>query len=171
MMREKIDQLAGYVFHIFEWAVRILLVVIILLITLQVLLRAVINKGLIWAEEVALIGFIYITFFTMAIAMRYDLHLRVQLFVSGLPRPVRRAIEFLDNVFLLILSVLMLYTGIQLTMHGTGSIMPATQWPTSVIYAPTAITGVVCTLHQILRLTGITHSDVANEYIEGVFKE
>lgn len=171
MTREKIDRWVGFVFHIFEWAVRILLVFITILITLQVLLRALTNKGLIWAEEVALIAFIYITFFTMAIAMRYDLHLRVQLFVSGFPKPVRWAIELLNNIFLLILSVIMLYTGVQLTLHGMGSIMTATRWPTSVIYAPTAITGLMCTLHQIMRLTGVTQSDVAKEYIEGVFKE
>lgn len=169
--REKIDRNLGYVFHVFEWIVRILLIFITVLISLQVILRAIFDQGIPWAEEVSLTCFIYITFFTMAIALRYDLHLRVQLFVSWLPKAGRKAMEVFNNLFLLFISILMVYTGIKLTILGTSSIMPATQWPTSIIYLPTPIAGIMCCLHQILRLIGIAHSDVADQYIEGVFKE
>lgn len=111
---------------------------------MQVFLRAAFEYSIPWAEEVSLIAFIYITFFTLAIGVRYDLHLRVQLFVASFPMPVRKAIEVLNNLILLAISVLMLYTGIKLTLYGVASIMPATRWPTSVIYFPTPVAGLMC---------------------------
>ena len=158
LWKEKLDSFLGYIFHIFEWVVRALLIFITLLISMQVFLRAAFEYSIPWAEEVSLIAFIYITFFTLAIGVRYDLHLRVQLFV-------------LNNLILLAISVLMLYTGIKLTLYGVASIMPATRWPTSVIYFPTPVAGLMCCIHLVLRLLGIAHSDVADNYIKGAFKE
>lgn len=171
LWKEKLDSFLGYIFHIFEWGVRALLIFITLLISMQVFLRAAFEYCIPWAEEVSLIAFIYITFFTLAIGVRYDLHLRVQLFVASFPMPVRKAIEVLNNLILLAISVLMLYTGIKLTLYGVASIMPATRWPTSVIYFPTPVAGLMCCIHLVLRLLGIAHSDVADNYIKGAFKE
>ena len=165
-IKARIDRAAQAVITVFEWITRVLLVFTILLITAQVVARAVFNYSIIWAEEVSLICFIYITFFTMAIAMRYDLHLRVELGVAWLPKGGRRVVEFVDNVLLLGVSVLMLIAGIHLTKYGVASIMPATRWPTSVIYLPTPIAGCLCTLHQVLRLLGIAKSETAKQFIE-----
>lgn len=168
---QRIYNLVTHVFDAFEWIVRILMVFITLLISLQVFLRNVFNTSILWAEEVSLIVFIYITFFTMAIAIRYDLHLRVELFVSRLIKKGRMTVELFDNLVLLLISILMLYTGIKLTAYGVASIMPATRWPTSIIYLPTPIAGIMCCLHQIFRLAGVAHSDVADNYIRGSFQE
>ncbi len=169
-LMQRIYNFVNHLFDAFEWIVRILLVFITIIISLQVFLRAF-NYSIHWIEEVALIAFIYITFFTLAIAMRYDLHLRIEMFVSRLPKTGRKNIELFDNLVLLLISILMLYTGIKLTAYGVASIMPATRWPTSIIYLPTPIAGVMCCLQQIFRLAGIAHSDVADNYIKGAFEE
>ena len=163
---QKIDQGLEYFIRIFQWIVSIMLIVVTLLITAQVVARAFFNYSIVWAEEVSLIGFIYITFFTLAIAMRYDLHLRVEIGVSWLPVQGRKVIEFIDNLVLLGISVLMLWTGIKLAQYGVASIMPATRWKTSIIYYPTPIAGAVCTLQQILRILGIARSETAEAFIE-----
>lgn len=161
----KIDQGLNAFIKVFQWFVGVLLIVITLLITAQVVARAMFNYSIVWAEEVSLIGFIYITFFTLAIAMRYDLHLRVEIGVSWLPAEGRVVVELIDNIFLLGISVLMLWTGIKLAQYGTASIMPATRWKTSVIYYPTPIAGAVCTVQQLLRLMGLADSEVADAFI------
>ena len=70
LWKEKLDSFLGYIFHIFEWVVRALLIFITLLISMQVFLRAAFEYSIPWAEEVSLIAFIYITFFTLAIGVR-----------------------------------------------------------------------------------------------------
>lgn len=150
----------------FEWSCRAILVGITLLIALQVFLRAVFKYSIPWSEEVSLMGFIYITFFTMAIAVRHDQHLRVELFVSKFPRAGKKVIETLDNLIMLAVSIMMLVTGIQLVRYGFSSIMPSTRWPTSIIYLPTPICGLMASIHQLLRLLGLNEpSDTAKAFI------
>ncbi len=169
--KEIINKYIDYIYKAFELVVKVMLVFITLLIAVQVLLRALFKYSIPWSEEISLICFIYITFFSMAIGVRYDLHLRVQLFVSGFTQPVRKVIEFLNNIILLVICSMMFYTGIKLTIYGVASVMPATQWPTSVIYLPTPIAGFMSCIHIILRLLGISGSETADNYIKGAFKE
>ena len=164
-IKRRIDHGMTIIYEIFEWIVRLLLVFITLLIAAQVLLRAVFSYSIPWAEEVSLIAFVYITFFSLAIAMRYDIHLRVELGVSWLPRRAKAAIEIIDNVLLLGISVMMLWTGIQLTRYGMSSIMPSTRWSSSVVYFPTPVAGFMCCLQQLLRLFGISRSEAAEKFI------
>lgn len=168
---KKLDALLGIVFHIFEWIVRLLLVAIILVVSAQVFTRNLLSYNIRWADEAAIDLFVYIVFFSLAIAVRYDIHLRVELFVSRIPKRGRIAIEFLNNLFLLFLSILMIYSGYKLALQGLGSIQPTTRLPNAVIYAATPIAGIVCFLHILLRIFNIAKSDTATRYIEGVFDE
>lgn len=160
-LRERIDKIEAIVYSGFEWVCRFILIGITVLIALQVLLRAAFNYSIPWSEEVALIGFIYITFFSMAIAVRHDQHLRVELFVSKLPFAGKKFIDILDNLIMLVISVMMLVTGIHLVRYGMSSIMPATRWPTSAIYLPTPICGLMASIQQLLRLLGLTEQSAA----------
>lgn len=168
---QKLDKMVGYIFHGFEWAVRILLVAMTLLIVLQVTLRNLFGYSIRWGDEVALDMFIYITFFTLAVALRGDQHLRVELFVARLPKGARKLVELLDNLILLALCIMMVYTGFILVQYGLNSKMASTGWPTAVIYLPTPITGIMCCIHQVMRILGIAKSEVAERYIKGVFEE
>ena len=60
-LMQRIYNFVNHLFDAFEWIVRILLVFITIIISLQVFLRAF-NYSIHWIEEVALIAFIYITF-------------------------------------------------------------------------------------------------------------
>ena len=163
--RQYIDRVESAIYTGFEWICRAILVGITLLIALQVFLRAAFNYSIPWSEEVALMGFIYITFFTMAIAVRHDQHLRVELVVSKFPRAGKKAIDTLDNIVMLAISIMMLTTGIQLVKYGLSSIMPSTRWPTSVIYLPTPICGLMASIQQLLRLLGLNEpSDAAKAF-------
>ena len=110
-------------------------------------------------------GFIYITFFSMAIAVRHDQHLRVELFVSKFPRAGKKAIDLIDNIVMLAISIMMFYTGIKLVQYGMSSIMPSTRWPTAVIYLPTPICGIMASVQQLLRIVGLSESEASKNII------
>lgn len=164
-IKDRINRIESVVYDVFEWIVRIMLVFVTLLIITQVFLRAVFNYSIPWSEEVSLILFIYITFFTMAITVRQGQHLRVDLFVSRFPRNARKAVEFFDNLVMFCISVMMVWTGIRLTQYGVSSIMPATRWPTSVLYLPTPICGALACIQQFLRMIGFSTTERAQQFI------
>lgn len=114
--KETIARIESIIYTGFEWICRVILVFITLLIAVQVFLRAAFRYSIPWSEEVSLMGFIYITFFSMAIAVRHDQHLRVELFVSKFPRAGKKAIDLIDNIVMLAISIMMFYTGIKLVV-------------------------------------------------------
>ena len=118
--KETIARIESIIYTGFEWICRVILVFITLLIAVQVFLRAAFQYSIPWSEEVSLMGFIYITFFSMAIAVRHDQHLRVELFVSKFPRAGKKAIDLIDNIVMLAISIMMFYTGIKLVQCAVG---------------------------------------------------
>ena len=155
--KETIARIESIIYTGFEWICRVILVFITLLIAVQVFLRA--------AFQYSLMGFIYITFFSMAIAVRHDQHLRVELFVSKFPRAGKKAIDLIDNIVMLAISIMMFYTGIKLVQYGMSSIMPSTRWPTAVIYLPTPICGIMASVQQLLRIVGLSESEASKNFI------
>ena len=163
--KETIARIESIIYTGFEWICRVILVFITLLIAVQVFLREAFQYSIPWSEEVSLMGFIYITFFSMAIAVRHDQHLRVELFVSKFPRAGKKAIDLIDNIVMLAISIMMFYTGIKLVQYGMSSIMPSTRWPTAVIYLPTPICGIMASVQQLLRIVGLSESEASKNFI------
>ena len=150
--KETIARIESIIYTGFEWICRVILVFITLLIAVQVFLRAAFRYSIPWSEEVSLMGFIYITFFSMAI-------------VSKFPRAGKKAIDLIDNIVMLAISIMMFYTGIKLVQYGMSSIMPSTRWPTAVIYLPTPICGIMASVQQLLRIVGLSESEASKNFI------
>ena len=56
LWKEKLDSFLGYIFHIFEWVVRALLIFITLLISMQVFLRAAFEYSIMMQQYEALLA-------------------------------------------------------------------------------------------------------------------
>jgi TRAP-type C4-dicarboxylate transport system permease small subunit len=165
---EKVNSILEAVFKGMEWLCRIILVVMTLLVSAQVISRSGFNFSIKWAEEVSLICMIYVTFFTLALGIHYDSHLRIEMFVQWLPKKGRRALEFINNLLMLFIAIMMVYYGWRLALYGRASLMPAIHVPTTIIYIPTPVAGLVSCAHLILRLFGmIPPSETAVAYING----
>ncbi|MDR0440955.1 MAG: TRAP transporter small permease [Candidatus Accumulibacter sp.] len=164
---EKVNSILEAVFKTLEWLSRIILVVMTLLVSAQVISRSYFNFSIKWAEEVSLICMIYITFFTLALGVHYDSHLRIEMFVQWLPKKGRRALEFINNLLMLFIAIMMTYYGWRLAMYGRASLMPATHVATTIIYIPTPVAGFVSCVHLILRIFGmIPASETAKAYMD-----
>jgi TRAP-type C4-dicarboxylate transport system permease small subunit len=165
---EKLNAVVEKIFVILEWLSRIILVIMTLLVSAQVVSRSGLNISIKWAEEVSLICMIYITFFTLALGIHYDSHLRIEMFMQWLPKKGRRALEFINNLLLLFVAIMMVYYGWRLAMYGRASLMPAIHVPTTIIYIPTPVAGIVSCIHLFFRIFGvIPPSEAANAFING----
>lgn len=80
----------------------ILFIVLIILATMQVLFRYVLQYPLPWTEELARFTLVWVTFLGAASVTRRKLHLAVDFFVTKLPARASRAISFFFYILILI---------------------------------------------------------------------
>lgn len=164
-LTQKFDKAFGILFDILDNLTKLLLACMTVLVFLQVVLRNGFNSGIRWAEEACLIGMVWVTFTTIAVGVRHDVHMRIELFVQWMGRRQRKALEFFNNLMVLFVGIMMAYFGFLLFRHGFSSTLAATKLPTAVAYVPIPVMGCLITIQMILRLTGITESDAAEKFI------
>jgi TRAP-type C4-dicarboxylate transport system permease small subunit len=149
-------------------AVKALLLFMVVLISFQILLRGITGRSIRWAEEAALIAMVWVTFLTLALGVRHDIHIRIDMFVGWLPRRGKIVLEFVLNLVLGFISVLRIFYGWRLSAVAMRSTMPATRLPTGVVYAIVPLTGVLCLAEIVFRLLGAPWSPAARNFIEGI---
>lgn len=147
--------------------INILLIYMVVLITGQVLLRGFTGSSIKWGEETVLIAMVWVCFLTLALGVRYDIHIRIDLFMTRIPKTMRPKLEFALNLILFLISAMMVYYGGILTKFALASTLPATKLPTAVVYCIVPISGVFCLLHTLSLLIGASKSDVARRFING----
>lgn len=168
-MINKLEFLLDKVFFIVGILEKILLSLMVLIICAQVFLRFA-DISLSWGSEVALIGMVWVTFLTLAIGVRLDIHIRIGMFVNFLPKKAKIILEQILNIAMLFICLLMVIYGWKLTDYAFASTLPATKLPTAVVYGVVPVVGVICVLQLIVNIFSNKRSDAAEEFING-FKE
>lgn len=162
---QKLNKGFGMLFELLDNVAEILIASMTILVVTQVFCRNVLNYGIRWCEEVCLIGMVWVTFFTLAVGVRHDIHMRIDLFVSWMPKRWKKGLELFTNCIILFAGSMMAYYGAFLFQHGFSSTLAATKFPTAVIYAPIPVVGTLCVIQMLLRIFGIAESKTAEEFI------
>lgn len=165
------EKIFGLLFDILDNLAKVLLASMTVLVFLQVVLRNVFHSGIRWAEEVCLIGMVWVTFSTIAVGVRHDVHMRIEMFVQWMSQSQRKKLEFINNLVVLFAGIMMAYFGFILFQHGFSSTLAATKLPTAVVYFPIPVMGILITIQMILRMTGMTKSAVADRFIYGIMEK
>ena len=111
-----------------------LLVGMAIVIIINVFMRYVLNSGLRWGEEVAKLFMVWFTFIAMAVGVKQGLHISLHLLPKKLPAWLNTILSLLKDVITLIIAVVFMIYGIKLVQFTSTSIMPATEWPSSILY-------------------------------------
>jgi len=111
-----------------------LLVGMAIVIIINVFMRYVLNSGLRWGEEVAKLFMVWFTFIAMAVGVKQGLHISLHLLPKRLPAWLKTILDLLKDVITLIIAVVFMIYGIKLVQFTSTSIMPATEWPSSILY-------------------------------------
>ncbi len=106
---------------------------IVVLVFINVILRYFFNSGLTWSEEVAVNLFVWVIFLGAIMAARDGLHIRVDVFVSRLPKGLQKIFLLLANFLVLIGLAVLMHGGIKVVKVTHASISPATGIPFSYI--------------------------------------
>ncbi len=143
-----------------------LLVGMAIVIIINVFMRFVLNSGLRWGEEVAKLFMVWFTFIAMAVGVKQGLHISLHLLPKKLPAKLDKILLFLKDFITFIIALVFLIYGIKLVQFTSRSIMPATEWPSSILYLILPISAVLIASEALMDIFEIEDYP---EKIESIF--
>ena len=130
-----------------------LLVAMVLLIGANVFMRYVLNSGIFWNEEIALVMAVWFIFIAMPMGVRKNLHISIHLFRNPAPW-LDRSLDILKALAALLVGYVLVRYGWTLVQFTSRSIMPATELPSSVLYVILLLSGVLMIYEALTDLVG-----------------
>lgn len=140
----------------------ILLAGILIVGTLQVIMRYVFNSSLSWSEEVMRYAFIWMVYVGGAITARKKGHVKLELFENMLPAKGRKILYYIQNILVIIGLLVLIWAGYDLCMRNltsmTSALVISRAWAYAAIPA-----GSLCMVIAMI-LTMITQPYVDKNY-------
>ncbi len=161
-----IDRFFCSLMNLFLMLSKCLLIAMTLIICMGVFYRRVLNTGLSWTDEVAMLFMVWCGFISMAYGVQQKLHISVEVFYNLMPKGVRFILKKIINALVFAIGVLLLFYGVKLMESTMSNVMTATRWPTSVRYAPVAISGLLMAYFSFAELIGFKSVGTKNEVKE-----
>jgi TRAP-type C4-dicarboxylate transport system permease small subunit len=137
-------------FRLLENLAGFFMVVMVLIVFLQVVLRNVFRYGLPWTDEIATLMMVWFGFLGISIGVLERIHMSIEVFTMRFPEKIVDKIIRGGYILVALFGCLMLWYGIQIMRVTQNSTMPATQWPSSVLYIVLPLSGVLVALNSIL---------------------
>ena len=131
----------------------VLLGVIVIVMFAQVFFRYVLNNSLSWSEEVVRFLFIWLTFFGAAINIRDQWHIRVDFFVTRLPKRWSRRVFLLGSLLVVLFLLFLVGGGLVWVYYAEGASSSALGLPLNlVLYGALPITSVAGCYYAIRNI-------------------
>ena len=123
---------------------------VIVMGTIQVFSRYVLNRPLVGAEELAQLFGVWMVFLGSSIGAREGSHIKVELFHEKLNARARQVVEWFVQLAILAFSVLVSVYGLRLTARSQILRSPALRFPMYILFAAVAV-GSILTCLFLLR--------------------
>jgi TRAP-type C4-dicarboxylate transport system permease small subunit len=134
---------------------QLLLIGMGLLIFANVFMRYVLNSGIFWAEEVSLVMAVWFIFIGLALGIRKNLHISIHI-LRNPPEWLDRGLYIVRDLAAILLGYVILRCGWVLIQFTSTSIMPATELPSSVLYAILPLSAILILYEAGTDLIGIS---------------
>jgi TRAP-type C4-dicarboxylate transport system permease small subunit len=132
----------------------------VVIISTNVIMRYFFASGISWMEEISSnVLMTAFTFLSMAIGVRLDLHINVNLFPKGTPQWVTTVLLKLKHLVLAVIGFVFLYYGILLIMGIKGSIASIPSLPASLKFILIPLAGFLILCDSIMSLFGVEKDD------------
>ena len=115
------------------------LTMMVLLVTVNVFMRYVLDTGFQWTEDIVTLLFSYLIFFSIPLAFRSNSHIRILYFIEKLPDKARKAFLLLVDLIILVSFVLIFFMSINAIKNIGSSPYGALKYPMSFFYFAVAI--------------------------------
>ena len=139
----------------------------LVIISINVVLRYGFNSGISWMEEISKdVLMTAFTFLSMAIGVKLDLHINVNLIPKRAPHWFTRGLAKLKHLILAVIGFVFLYFGILLIMGIKARIASIPILPASLQFIMMPLAGVLILCDSIMNLLGIEKD---NDYLDRRF--
>lgn len=128
-------KILDWIIKIFEKLCMVALVVMTFVTFAQAFNRYVLKSSFVWAEELAILGMIWIAFLGSTIAIRKSSHTRIDFVINMLPARARRVIEVVDYLLMACFCGYLFYASIALVNANVGVLTTGLKVPRAVMYA------------------------------------
>jgi TRAP-type C4-dicarboxylate transport system permease small subunit len=128
------DRVSASISWVSKWVAGGCLAAIVVLITVQVFCRYVLNAPLSWPEELASILFISMTYLGALVLPALRQHVSVDVFYLLLPRWAGRLLDVATDLFCVVFFGVIVYGGFVVMDTLAGQRMPALQIPRNTIF-------------------------------------
>jgi TRAP-type C4-dicarboxylate transport system permease small subunit len=136
----------------------------VVIISTNVIMRYFFASGISWMEEISSnVLMTAFTFLSMAIGVKLDLHINVNLFPKGTPQWVTTGLLKLKHLILAVIGFAFLYFGILLIMGIKGSISSIPTLPAYLKFIVIPLAGFLILCDSVMSLFGIEKDD---QYID-----
>lgn len=122
------------------------------LVFVNVFCRFVLQFSLSWADELAMVLLVWLTFLGAGAAMRDRMHYAFDYLVRALPPRGRRGVKAGGHALCLAMTLLLFFWSGRVVLLIADWVMPATGMPRSWVYAACPVGCVFLMLHQVRNL-------------------
>jgi len=138
---------------------KIILIAMLIIIFVNVVLRYGFNLGIHWSEEIATLLVVWFTFIAMAIGVKQDLHININILPAWLSNRFHKAFDKLKAMIILAFGLIMLFFGLILIEFTSQSVLPATMLPASTMYAILPVAAVLIIYESAMDFLSINKED------------
>jgi len=154
----KLNRVLAFIDRSLIMIAKILLAVMVIIVSVNVFMRYVLNSGIRWAEEISLVCIVWFTFIALAHGVKEKLHINMNLLPSKIARKLDIILDKLSNITILFVGYIMVHYGIKLVNVTSRSILPASNLPASVIYFPLVLSGILIISNCLIEIMSFSNS-------------
>lgn len=147
--------------HIFKLLFKVLenwsiccMALMVLVVFVEVIKRYIFRQGFPWSQEIATLMIVWFGFIGIAIGVLERIHMNIELFTRRFSPRMIRAIEGAGYVLIFAFGAAMVYYGLQIMQVSGRSTLPATKWPSAVVYIVLPVSGFLVAVNALLCLLG-----------------
>jgi TRAP-type C4-dicarboxylate transport system permease small subunit len=139
----------------------------LVIISTNVIMRYFFASGISWMEEISSnVLMTAFTFLSMAIGVKLDLHINVNVIPKRAPRWITTVLRKLKHLVLAVIGFVLFYYGILLIMGIKGSIASIPSLPASLQFIMIPLAGFLILCDSVMNLLGVEKDD---QYLDRIF--
>lgn len=157
-MVDFLDKALRGVERLLEWLIAVLVMALVVIVASQFVDRHFVSLPMAAPDAYARVILVWLTFIGFALAVKGGLNIRVDLIDAHLPARVRRLLEYLFDVLMLLLTLVIGFHGWRLIVIGRdqerlGTLL-SEAWPSAALFASCILLVLFLALRIALRFTG-----------------
>ncbi len=142
-----------------KWCARIttfavlgLAVLLVWCLLISIFFRYVIDYALSWPEELSMLLFVWLILLAGSLGVRERFHVRLTILTNKLPPAIRKALDRLFTVVIMVFGGVLLYSGQSFVVRTAGNLSATIGYPMEILNLSVVVCGALIILHSLSHL-------------------